>query len=426
MNILLIGSGGREHALAWKIVQSPKTDKLYIAPGNAGTALAGKNVNIKVNDFQGLHQFAISHAIEMIVAGPEVPLVDGLHDYFLEHTEPGKIQFIGPVKKAAMLEGSKIFAKEFMKKYKIPTAASKYFDRNNITEAESFIRSLKLPVVIKADGLAAGKGVVISQSYEDAITEINSMIMGLKFGEASSQAIIEEFLSGIELSVFVATDGDDYILLPPAKDYKRIGEGDTGPNTGGMGSVSGVPFADKIFMDKVERMIIRPTIEGLKKDHIPYQGFIFFGLMNVGSDPYVIEYNVRLGDPEAEAVIPRIKSDIVDLFEGIANRDLKNRKIEISDQFSATIMLVSGGYPGNYKKDIPIHGTDKITESFVFHAGTTVKHELVTDGGRVLAITSLAGTLQEALQTSYKSAEMIRFDGMYFRKDIGQDLMKYL
>lgn len=426
MNILLIGSGGREHALAWKIAKSPKTKHLYIAPGNPGTSSAGTNVNIQVNDFDALLQFSIIHDINMVVVGPEEPLVNGIHDYFNQHTETTDIKVIGPVKQAALLEGSKIFAKEFMKKNSIPTAGAWYFDKENVKEAEAFVGSLKLPLVIKADGLAAGKGVVIVDNYEDALSEINSMILDLKFGEASSHIIIEEFLDGIELSVFVITDGNDFIMLPEAKDYKRIGEHDTGPNTGGMGSISGVPFANSFFMEKVEKQIIKPTIEGLKKEGINYQGFIFFGLMNVNDNPYLIEYNVRLGDPEAEAIIPRIKSDILDLFEGITNKDLNKRKIEISEQYSATIMLVSGGYPGSYKKDIPIYGIEQISESLVFHSGTSIRNELVTNGGRVIAITSLGDTLPEALDKSNKSAEKIRFEGMYFRKDIGRDLIKYI
>ncbi len=428
MNVLILGSGGREHALAWKIAQSPVLKKLFIAPGNAGTLQHGYNVDLDTNNFGQIGQFAIDHDISLIVVGPEAPLVAGIHDYFLEKPELGNIAVIGPVRKAAMLEGSKDFAKEFMQRHNIPTGKHRTFTRNEINEAMSYLKEFQAPYVIKADGLAAGKGVLICETFEDAEQELNAMLIEEKFGDASAKVVIEEFLNGIELSVFVLTDGNSYILLPEAKDYKRIGEGDTGLNTGGMGSISPVPFADNDFMKKVEDRIIRPTINGLTKEGISYQGFIFFGLMNVEGNPYLIEYNARMGDPEAESVIPRIKSDILELFQGIANRNLKSSKIEIDPRYSTAIMLVSGGYPEKYEKGKSIKGLENIDESIIFHAGTAYDQEekiVLTNGGRVLAITSLGKDMKDALEKSYQNADKIKFEKMYYRRDLGSDLEKF-
>ncbi len=428
MNVLLIGSGGREHALAWKMAQSPNLTKLFIAPGNAGTASVGENITIDVENFTELKKIAIEKKIDMVVVGPEVPLVKGIHDYFLNDDELKKIAVIGPVKKAAMLEGSKDFAKEFMKKNNIPTARFKTFDRTTINESPGFLNTLNPPFVLKADGLAAGKGVLICESRQQAEQELHQMIEGLKFGEASEKVVIEEFLTGIECSVFVLADGQSYKILPVAKDYKRIGDGDTGLNTGGMGSVSPVPFADAIFMNKVEKRIIIPTIEGLQNENINYKGFIFFGLMNVDGDPFVIEYNVRMGDPEAEAVIPRIKSDLLELFLGVANQTLHTLKLEVDDHVAASVFLVSGGYPGNYTKGSIISGTEDIDDSVLFHGGTRIDKnsgKLTTNGGRVLAITSLGNSITDAVEKCIKNAERIHFEGKYYRKDIGLDLMKF-
>ncbi|MCX6230208.1 MAG: phosphoribosylamine--glycine ligase [Bacteroidetes bacterium] len=425
MNILLLGSGGREHALAWKIKQSKKSGNLYIAPGNAGTALCGTNIAIDTVDFKKIKSFVLENKIEMVVVGPETPLVEGIHDYFLEDAELHHIPVIGPQKAGAMLEGSKDFSKKFMQRHGIPTAAYKTFTKNELRDGVIFINSLEPPYVLKADGLAAGKGVIITENQGEAVQVLNYMLADAMFGEASSKVVIEEYLSGIELSVFVATDGDSYKLLPVAKDYKRIGEGDSGPNTGGMGSVSHVPFADKTFMQKVEQKVVIPTINGLKKDNIPYKGFIFIGLMNVKGEPYVIEYNARLGDPETESVIPRIKSDIIDLFEGIANGNLKEKKIEFDERTAVCIMLVAKGYPDSYEKGKLIKNLDKVTDSMVFHAGTKTdaNGNTISNGGRVIAITSFGKNIEEAKAISLKNAEIIDFEGKYYRKDIGKDLL---
>jgi len=422
VNILIIGSGGREHAFAWKIRQSPKVDKLYIAPGNAGTAECGTNIEIGISDFQAIGRAVLDYDINMVIVGPEVPLVDGIHDYFLADEHLKNIPVIGPVKKGAQLEGSKEFAKEFMTRYKIPTA--KYFSVNsdNIDKGIQFLKEMKAPYVLKADGLAAGKGVLIIEDRDEAVKLLREMLGGM-FGSASEVVVIEKFLKGIECSVFVITDGKDYKILPEAKDYKRIGEGDTGLNTGGMGAISPVPFANEEFMRKVEERIIKPTINGLQKDEILFKGFIFFGLINVAGDPVVIEYNVRMGDPETEAVILRIKSDLVDLFEGVANGDLAGKNIEIDPRSAVAVMLVSGGYPGNYDKGKVINEAGKVNDSIVFHAGTKLQgDQVVTNGGRVLSISSIGNDFHEALEISYRNIGNIHFENMYFRHDIGFDL----
>lgn len=422
MNILLIGSGGREHAMAWKIAQSSLLTKLYIAPGNAGTAALGENVNIPVDNFDAIGKFALEHQVDMVVVGPEDPLVNGIHDYFLSEEKLKHIAVIGPQKVGAQLEGSKKFAKEFMGRHGIPTARYKSFKKKELDEAYEFLSEMKPPYVLKADGLAAGKGVLILNSISEAKTELAKMFEG-KFGEAGSTVVIEEFLKGIELSVFVLTDGKSYKLLPEAKDYKRVGEGDTGLNTGGMGSVSPVSFADKDFMAKVEQRIIQPTIKGLYDEHIPYKGFIFFGLINVEGNPYVIEYNVRMGDPETEVVMPRLKSDLVELFIGLAQGKLKEKKCEADSRFATAVMLTSGGYPGPYQKGKEIMGLEKVKDSLVFHAGTKLQDEkILTNGGRVLAITSFGDTQADGLKLSYKNADLVQFEGRYFRKDIGFDI----
>ncbi len=423
MNILIIGSGGREHAIAWKLSQSPLLGKLFIAPGNAGTSSVGTNVNIQPNDFVGLGKFVINNDIKMIVVGPEEPLVNGFHDYFLEHSELSHIKIIGPQKQGAMLEGSKDFAKRFMRRHNIPTARYKSFTRTQLQDAFTFLRSLKPPYVLKADGLAAGKGVLIPDNIDEAEKELELMFSG-KFGNAGSTVVIEEFLSGIELSVFVLTDGKSYIILPEAKDYKRIGEGNKGLNTGGMGSVSPVPFADDMFRKKVEERIIKPTIEGLARDNIPYLGFIFIGLISVSGEPYVIEYNVRLGDPETESVMPRIKNDLVEMFLSAANGTLTQIKPEYDPRTVSTIMLVSGGYPGSYVNGKEILNLDKTHGSLIFHAGTKyLENKIVTNGGRVIAVTSFGSTISETLDISATNAEIIDFEGKYFRRDIGLDLI---
>lgn len=424
MNILIVGSGGRESAFAYKIAQSSKLTNLYIAPGNAGTEQYGKNVNIKVTDFPAIAEFSLQNNIDIILVGPEEPLVKGIHDYFLERDDIKHIAIIGPEKLGAQLEGSKDFSKEFMARHNIPTAAYKSFNKENLEEGLAYLETQNLPIVLKADGLAAGKGVLICETIENAKAELTAMISDAKFGTASSVVVIEEFLKGIELSVFVLTDGDSYKVLPSAKDYKRIGEGDTGLNTGGMGSISPVPFANEAFLTKVEERIIKPTINGLKTDNIPYKGFIFIGLMNVNGEPYVIEYNVRMGDPETESVLPRIESDLVDLLEGVAKTDLANRSFTVSSKTAVTVMLVSGGYPGNYETGKVISNIENVKESIVFHAGTKLdKDEIVTSGGRVLAVTTLQDNLFLALQQATADAGRIFYQGKYFRTDIGFDLI---
>jgi phosphoribosylamine--glycine ligase len=424
MNILLLGSGGRESAFAWKISQSPKCDKLFIAPGNAGTGQYGTNISVKLTDFEGIKQIVLTNGINLVLVGPEEPLVKGIHDFFLADDQLKNIPVIGPQSEGAQLEGSKDFSKQFMVRNNIPAAASKTFTRDTLQEGFEYLATIGLPVVLKADGLAAGKGVLICLTVVEAQQELIQMLTEAKFGEASSKVVVEQFLQGIELSVFVLTDGNHYKILPEAKDYKRIGEGDTGLNTGGMGSVSPVPFADALFMQKVEERVIIPTVEGLKKENIPYKGFIFIGLMNCEGEPYVIEYNCRMGDPETESVMPRIKSDLVDLLLGVAEGNLDEKELIISDKIAATVVMVAGGYPGEYLKDKTITGIENVRDSQVFHAGTYLDNEDVkTSGGRVLAVTSLQNNLFEALQQATADASRIYYDGMYFRKDIGFDLL---
>lgn len=424
MNILIIGSGGRESAFAWKLAQSPKCSQLFIAPGNAGTSQYGTNLNVKVNDFAGIKQAVLNNKVDLVLVGPEEPLVKGIHDFFLADDLLKGIPVIGPQREGAQLEGSKDFSKQFMERNRIPAAASKTFTRETIQEAFDYLPTIGLPIVLKADGLAAGKGVLICASVAEAEQELVEMLTEAKFGEASSKVVVEQFLQGIELSVFVLTDGNNYKVLPSAKDYKRIGEGDTGLNTGGMGSVSPVPFASEEFLHKVEQRIIIPTIKGLKQEGIPYKGFIFIGLMNCGGDPYMIEYNCRMGDPETESVMMRIESDLVDLLQGVADGTLNEKELTISGKVAATVVMVAGGYPGEYLKDKTIAGIENIRGSQVFHAGTYLDGEDVkTSGGRVLAITSLQDNMFDALQQATADASRIYYDGMYFRKDIGFDLI---
>lgn len=423
MNVLILGSGGREHALAWKISQSSSCNKLFIAPGNAGTDLVGVNKNINVTDFDAIKHLVIAEEIEMVVVGPEDPLVNGIYNFFKNDNDLNNVSVIGPSKEGAQLEGSKKFAKEFMQRHNIPTAKYKSFDKDSLQEGYDFLETLSPPYVLKADGLAAGKGVLIIGSINEAKSELKSMLIDSKFGQASSTVVIEEFLDGIELSVFVITNGDAYKVLPTAKDYKRIGEGDTGLNTGGMGAVSPVPFVDRFFMEKIEQEIIKPSIEGLKKENISYKGFLFIGLIKVGSEPKVIEYNVRMGDPETEVVIPRIKSDFLNLLKGIKDGTFSEKDLNISEDVAATVMLVSGGYPQKYNKGYEITNSENCEDSIIFHAGTKNDGGIVkTNGGRVIAVTSFGKNLESALAKSNKNAEKINFEGKNYRKDIGFDL----
>ncbi|MCP4053987.1 MAG: phosphoribosylamine--glycine ligase [Mesoflavibacter sp.] len=424
MNILVLGSGGREHTITWKLAQSEKCGNLFVAPGNSGTAKIAKNVPVSVTDFPAIKDVVLNNNIEMVIVGPEDPLVQGVHDYFLADEELKNVAVIGPQKAAATLEGSKEFAKEFLFRHNIPTAAYQSFNAQNVEEGYAFLETLNPPYVLKADGLAAGKGVVILNDLDEAKAELKSMLVDAKFGDASTKVVIEEFLDGIELSCFVLTDGKNYKILPTAKDYKRIGEGDTGLNTGGMGAVSPVPFADQAFLDKIENQIVKPTIEGLQKDNLPYKGFVFIGLIKVGDDPKVIEYNVRMGDPETEVVLPRLKNDFVVLMDAIANQTLDKVTLEVDQRAATTIMLVSGGYPEAYEKGKEIFGVEKPMDSILFHAGAQEKDgKIVTSGGRVMAVTSYGETYQEAIKKSYQTIENnLEFDKMYYRKDIGFDL----
>ena len=426
MNVLIIGSGGREHAFAWKLAQSKQLQNLYIAPGNAGTAQCGTNVTIAVNDFEAIKNLVWEKDINLVLVGPEDPLVLGIHDFFLQDDVLKDIPVIGPKKDGAQLEGSKDFSKQFMLKHGVPTAKYKSFTKDNISEASDFIDSLEAPYVLKADGLAAGKGVLILDDKAEAKSELNNMILNAKFGNAGNTVVIEEFLKGIELSVFVLTDGKSYKILPAAKDYKRIGVGDKGLNTGGMGAVSPVPFADDAFIKKVEEKIVIPTINGLLKDGIDYRGFIFIGLMNCDGEPSVIEYNCRMGDPETEVVIPRIESDLLDLLEGVATQTLHQKQFSVTSDIATTVVLVSGGYPEDYEKDKIVTGIEANTSSHIFHSGTTVKNDqVVTNGGRVFAITSFGKTIEEAIAKSMNSAETVAYEGKYYRSDIGKDLMNW-
>jgi phosphoribosylamine--glycine ligase len=426
MNILIIGNGGREHALAWKISQSPLCDKLFVAPGNPGTDRIAVNVDIATDDFPKLGQFCLANAVGLLVVGPEAPLVQGIRDYFESDGRLRDILIVGPGKAGAQLEGSKDFSKQFMLRNNIPTAKAKTFNVAELTRAFDYISTCKPPIVLKADGLAAGKGVIICLSQAEAKAVIKQMLVNKKFGEASAKVLIEEFLTGIELSIFVLTDGKDYVILPEAKDYKRIGEGDTGPNTGGMGAVSPVNFATPAFMKRIENEVVKPTIEALKREAIDYKGFIFVGIMNVGGNPFVIEYNARMGDPETQAVMPRIKSDFTELLLATAKGELSGKQIEIDPDYSVTVALVSAGYPESYEKGKVIHGLNASSDKLIFHAGTRKSNEnIITDGGRVLAVTGKGSSLQEAREASYESVSRIEWDGVYFRKDIGVDLLNY-
>jgi phosphoribosylamine--glycine ligase len=424
MNVLILGSGGREHAFTLKLLKSKKINQIFVAPGNAGTHKIATNLPISVSDFKAIKNAVLENDIKMVVVGPEVPLVEGVHDFFLADNELKNIPVIGPKKDGALLEGSKDFSKQFMQKHGIPTARYQSFTKDNLTDGFAFLETLEPPFVLKADGLAAGKGVLILNSLSEAKSELREMVSNQKFGEASSTVVIEEFLKGIELSVFVLTDGRNYKILPSAKDYKRIGEGDAGLNTGGMGAISPVPFADEAFLHKVEELVVKPTIAGLQKDGIDYRGFIFIGLMNDNGNPSVVEYNVRMGDPETEVVLPRIESDLFELFEGVATQTLNEKSFSVSDKIATTVMLVSGGYPEAYEKNKEITGFDTVDESIVFHAGTTIKdNKVVTSGGRVMAVTSFGDTIEEALAKSYRSIDIIHFEKMNYRKDIGFDLL---
>jgi phosphoribosylamine--glycine ligase len=424
MNILILGSGGREHAFTHKLIQSKKVTHIFVAPGNAGTQEIATNIDVNPTDFESVKKAVIAFDIQMVIVGPEAPLVNGVHDFFLADDELKSIPVIGPKKDGALLEGSKDFSKEFMFKHGIPTAKYQSFTKETLQQGKLFLESLTPPYVLKADGLAAGKGVLILDSLEEAKSELEEMVSNQKFGDASSTVVIEEFLKGIELSVFVLTDGTSYKILPSAKDYKRIGEGDKGLNTGGMGAISPVPFADQTFLNKVEELVVKPTILGLQKDGIDYRGFIFIGLMNDNGKPSVVEYNVRMGDPETEVVLPRIQSDLFDLFDGVANQNLEEKEFSVTDKIATTVMLVSGGYPESYEKGAVISGLDNHKDSIIFHAGTKIKDEaVVTSGGRVIAVTSLADSIQEALNQSYKTIDSIHFEKMNYRKDIGFDLV---
>lgn len=425
MNILIIGQGGREHAFAWKIKQSKHCDKLFVAPGNAGTATLAENVSIAVDDFPKIGDFCLQQKIELVLVGPEVPLVKGIRDYFEGDLRLKSILLVGPGKEGAQLEGSKDFSKQFMRRNGVPTAKARTFSANELTDSFSYVQSCTPPIVLKADGLAAGKGVIICTTVNEAKENLREMLEDKKFGDASAKVLVEEFLDGVELSVFVLTDGKDYVILPEAKDYKRIGDGDTGPNTGGMGAVSPVIFADAAFMKKIEEKVIKPTIAGLKKENIAYKGFVFVGLMNVKGEPYVIEYNARMGDPETEVVLPRIKSDFVELLIAVAKGELKGKSVETHSHNAMTVIMVSGGYPEQYEKGKIISGLDAKTEALIFHAGTKkAASQVVTDGGRVMAVTGLGSTLKEASTNAYQAVSTLTWEGMYFRKDIGVDLQR--
>lgn len=427
MNVLVLGSGGREHAISWKLAQSPKLTKLFVAPGNAGTSSVATNLNIGVNDFENIKKAVLENNINIVIVGPEDPLVNGVVDFFLKDEAIKHIPVIGPQAEAAQLEGSKEYSKRFMQRNNVPTAAYEAFTKDTLAEGLKYLETVTPPFVLKADGLAAGKGVVILDDLTAAKTELTAMLADAKFGDASSKVVIEEFMDGIELSVFVITDGKDYVILPEAKDYKRIGEGDTGLNTGGMGAISPVPFADKAFMDRVEKEVVIPTIEGFKKENLPYKGFVFIGLMNKNGVPRVVEYNVRMGDPETEVVIPRLKTDLLEIMQAVGENRLGEIKVEFEDKTAATVIMVSGGYPEAYDKGAEITGLDQTSGSLIFHAGTTEKDgKTVTNGGRVIAVTSFGANLNEALQQSYLNTDIINYDKKYFRSDLGFDLQEYL